>query len=275
MRRAARGDRELRRGRIGPVLGAAVHARDDDVGSRAARRRRVGEHARDRRRTGVEDVDGPGLARRFLDPVQAERPGEVGHPHAVDVHDVRGLALGLGAVGAGVADAVGVQRVQRADQAVEARVHGVVGRGGAGVVARVLERVDDLGLYVERRVAGEGAAGVGHGRLEVADGEIGGADRRRDRAEDAAEVVAGAVRLARGGRAADQRAALVDQDVAGGDHGERLGPRRDRPGCGDRAHGGRFNEGQRTGGEGRGRNDRHDGRDRAPAHPAPTHGAAW
>ena len=158
------------------VFGAAVHADDDDLGSRAAGRGGVGEHALDRRHAGVEDVDGPGLARWFGDPVQAERPGDVRYAHTADGHDVRCLALRLGTIGSRMAQTVGVQRVQGADQPVVAGIQGVIGRGGAGVVAGVGERVDDLGLDVERGVAGEGAAGIGHRRLEMADGHIGRAD---------------------------------------------------------------------------------------------------
>jgi hypothetical protein len=137
-----------------------VHTHDDDIGSRAAGRAGVGEHALDRRHVGVEDVDGPGPAGRFGDPVQAEPPGYVRHAHAVDVHDMGCLALRLGPMGTGMAHAVRVKRVQGADEPVEARVQGVVGRCGAGVVASIGERVDDLGLDIKRGVAGEWPVGI-------------------------------------------------------------------------------------------------------------------
>ena len=124
------------------------------------------------------------------------------------------------AVGAGVTYAAGIKGVEGADQPVEPGVEGMVGRGRAGVVASAGECVDNLRLNVEGRVSGERAIGVGDRRLEMADGQIGPADHRRDAGEDTAEVVAGAVGSSRCRRTAYQRPVLVDQHITGRDDRE-------------------------------------------------------
>ena len=66
----------------------------------------------------------------------------------------------------------GVEGIQGADQPRGAAVNRVVARGGAGLVAHLLDGRDDLRRNVERGVRGEGPGRSGHRRFQVADREV-------------------------------------------------------------------------------------------------------
>ena len=214
--------RDLSGIRSGVVLGAAVQAGDDDVGAGPARPGGVGQDPVDVQLGRVEVVDRPLPPMRFRDAIQPECPRKLGDARSTDVGDVRGQALRRRAEGAGVAHAARVEGVQGAHKPVEAGIERVVRRGRAGVVARAGERVDDLRLHAEARIAAEGPVGIGEWGFQMTDRQIGSLDHRGDVGEHSAEVEFGTVGPAGRGSSSDQRRLLMQQHVTSRHHRQRL-----------------------------------------------------
>ena len=125
-------------------------------------------------------------------------------------------------VRAGVRQPAGVERVDGADQALEARVDRVVRGGRARVVAGGHEAVEHLGGCGEHRVVQVRATRPGHGCLEVADRQVGRCDEGLEAGEHRREV---RHRLPLGGRVPLRGLPHpgVHQDVAGQRDGDAAG----------------------------------------------------
>ena len=112
----------------------------------------------------------------------------VGAGHQADPHPVVGgqdhrlLPLASRPEGADVADAVGLEQVGGAGQSLEALVDRVVGGGGARVEAHPRDPRRDLGRRGEHREVLQRLARAGERHLLVADGQVGPADQRPQRA---------------------------------------------------------------------------------------------
>ncbi len=213
---------------VAPVQGDDHHLRPPGPG-----RGRVGADA------GLVDrVRAPGLAVGRGDAVEAERVREQGHVGALDRQERGRRRLGGCAGRPGVGDARGVEGAQRPVDPRGAPVVGVVRRRRAGVEAGVGQGGHDLGRHRERRVAPRRLARAGHGRLQVADGDVGAAHERRHPGQQRAEVEP---RRA-GGRGVGRRLLpqrWVQQHVAPGHQRERARGRCRRPGWSGDARGGR------------------------------------
>ena len=207
------------------VLQAAVQARDDDLrpgrpgpGRRGQHRRRRRE--RRRRRPTTRAPAGNGT------PLRLNVAGDVPDPDAADVDD---RAARCSRPASGRCRCAAIPAASRSSSVrtspSSAVVERVVGGRRAHVVAGAGQRVDDLRLDGEARVAAVRAADRGDRGLQVADREVGGLDQRRDRRPGRRRSRSCRRRLLGAG---GERPVLVDQHVAGR-HQREARPRRSGP----------------------------------------------
>ena len=144
---------------------AGVHRAKHNVRAQVPGPLRLGDHD-----LGVEHVHLPGRLRELS--VQAVGRTDHGDLRRRGLQDQDALGVGCAPVGPCVLQPGGVEGIQGADQPGGAAVDGVVARGGAGLVADLLDGRDDLWRNVERGVRGKRSGRAGDGCLQVADGEV-------------------------------------------------------------------------------------------------------
>ena len=219
----------------GLALGAPVEADDDEVGTCRPRLTCVGDDP-----GCVDRVGGPGGVGRRRDAVESVAVGEVGDLGAPHVVDPGGGGLVGRASGAGVAQPVPVERVERGLDARSSLVERVVRRRRAAAVAGARDAGDQLAGRAEHRVSADLLGRRCERHLEMAERQVGARQDRRQRREHRCVFVSGARPGAEGvGRGVDR---AMGQDVAGECQGDGLGPgrggrRRRRRRCGRRGAG--------------------------------------
>lgn len=186
----------------------------------------------------VDDVGHVGLLGTEFAGVQPIGVGQVSHRRALHLQQIEHLALVGGTSHSCMSDPDAIERLDRADHAPKTGVGRVVGGQRTRVVPRVGNGIGQLMGHAEPGKGGDPSVVGGHGRLDMAHGQVSRPQGRRHVCEHRCEVPAD-------GGAGRPRHRLVDDQITGGGDGERAallnnhrGGRRRRRGGGARLRGG-------------------------------------